>query len=62
MKGPRDLTKSLSGYKTGWVAVNTKGKVVSHAKTFKEISEEVKKTKEDISLLPASDNYFGFIT
>jgi len=56
-----DLTKPLAKYKSGWIALNNKNEVVEHAKTLESI---VKKTKDkkDISLLPASQNYFGIIT
>ncbi|OGG11604.1 hypothetical protein A2Z00_05250 [Candidatus Gottesmanbacteria bacterium RBG_13_45_10] len=57
-----DLTIPLSKYKSGWVAVNEdKKEIVAHAKTFSEITQKVKKLK-NIVLIPASDNYFGFIT
>lgn len=63
MKG-LDLTKQLKPYKSGWVAI-FKDKVIAHAKSFELIIEEVKKLKKpskDILLVPASKNYFGFIT
>lgn len=57
-----DLRKSLKPYTSGWVAVNKKtNEVVTHAKDFKSIAQKVGKGK-DILLIPASDNYFGFIT
>lgn len=55
-----DLTKTLSSYKSGWVAIDKKNKVVAHAKNYSEINKKVKKNKE-ILLVPASKNYFGFI-
>lgn len=58
---PIDLTKTLLPYKTGWVAINKNNKVVAHAENFSTISEKVK-NKKDILLIPASKNYFGFIT
>lgn len=63
MKG-LDLTKQLKPYKSGWVAIDN-NKVITHAKNFELIIEEIKKLKKsskDILLVPASKNYFGFIT
>lgn len=57
-----DLTKKLKGYKEGWVALDKKYKVVAAAKSFKDISEKVKNKKNGVVLMPASDNYFGFVT
>lgn len=57
-----DLIKLLKPYSDGWVAIDEKhNKVVAHEKTFASISEKVKDMK-DIILLPASKNYFGFVT
>jgi len=59
-----DLTKQLKPYKYGWIAIFN-NKVIAHAKSFKLIIEEVKKSKKpsrDILLIPASKNYFGFVT
>jgi hypothetical protein len=59
---PIDLTKTLKPYKYGWVAIDEKNnKVVAHAESFGKISERMKNC-ENVYLLPASDNYFGFIT
>ena len=57
-----DLSKKLKRYKTGWVAFDKKHNIVAFGKTFKDISEKVKKNKDDVVLLPASNNYFGYIT
>ncbi len=57
-----DLRKPLSSYSKGWVAINKKNKkVVAHAETFALISKKIKDTK-DIFLVPASKDYFGFVT
>ena len=57
-----DLRQSVKPYSSGWVAINkTSKKVVAHAKTFALISKEIKGIK-DIFLMPASKNYFGFVT
>lgn len=56
-----DLIKILKPYKSGWVAINQKNKVIAHAETFAAVSNKVKKNK-DIFLVPVSQNYFGFIT
>ena len=57
-----DLRQALKSHSQGWVAINKKNKkVVAKAKTFASISEKVKGLK-DIFLMPASENYFGFIT
>ena len=59
---PVDLTKTLKPYKSGWVAINQKNfKVVAHTKSFGAICEKTKE-KKNIFLMPASNNYFGFIT
>ncbi|HVZ11510.1 MAG TPA: hypothetical protein VG965_00620 [Patescibacteria group bacterium] len=58
-----DLKKNLKGYKKGWVAIDTrkKNKVVAHSDSLEEISKKIDGMK-NILLIPASDNYFGFIT
>ncbi len=57
-----DLTQALKGYKDGWVAIDEKNyEVVAHAENYEKIEEKVK-DRNDILLMPASDNYFGFIT
>ena len=61
MKKAIDLTKPLAKYKSGWVAINSNNEIIEHAKTLKSIVEKVK-GKEKISLLPASQNYFGLVT
>ncbi len=57
-----DLSKILKQYKSGWVAIDDKkNKVVAHAEDFESISEKVKYHK-NVFIMPASNNYFGFIT
>lgn len=56
-----DLTKSLSAYKTGWIALNKKNKVVAHAKNFSLLSKKTKGKKE-VWAIPVSNNYFGLVT
>lgn len=56
-----DLTKILKPYKSGWIAVNQKKQVIAHEKTFVTISNKVKRYK-DVFLVPASEDYFGFVT
>ena len=57
-----DLRKTLKSHSQGWVAINNKNKkVVAHAKTFASISKKVSGLK-DVFLMPASKNYFGFVT
>lgn len=58
---PIDLTKVLKPYKSGWVAIDKNYEVIAWAKTFEAITGKVKKSK-NIFLMPASKNYFGFIT
>ena len=59
---PINLKNTLKPYKFGGGAINDKtDKVVAHANSFDEISKRMKKGK-DIYLMPAADNYFGFIT
>ncbi len=59
-----DLRQALKPYSKGWLAVNKKNrKVVAHGKTFASISKKVESIKlKDIFLVPASKNYFGFVT
>jgi len=61
-----DLTKTLQDFKSGWVALNKDHEVIKTASTFKKIATEVENDKRlnqsEIILLPASDDYFGFIT
>ncbi len=57
-----DLRQALKSYSRGWVAINKKNKkVVAHAETFALISKKVKGSK-DVVLVPASKDYFGFVT
>lgn len=56
-----DLTKALSPYNYGWVAIDKNFNVVSHAKDFATICKAIKKGR-DLLLVPASKDYFGFIT
>ncbi len=57
-----DLAQALKPYTEGWVAINKRNKkVVAHAKTFELITQKIKDAK-DIILVPASKNYFGFVT
>jgi len=62
MKKAVDLTKILKPYTSGWVAVHEKtNKVIAHSKDFQSISEKARGRK-DVLLIPASPNYFGFVT
>lgn len=57
-----DLTKTLKKYKSGWVAIDEKKTtVVAHAKSFGAINKKVI-SKKDVFVMPASDEYYGFIT
>ena len=57
-----DLRQVLKPYSKGWLAISKKNKkVVAHAKTFASISKKVEGIK-DIFLVPASKQYFGFVT
>lgn len=57
-----DLTKKLKGYKSGWVAFDKSYNVVAHASNFASITNKVKNKKNLEIVMPASENYFGFIT
>lgn len=59
--GPVNLTKQLAHYKSGWVALDKKNKVIAHAKDFDSICSKVKDS-ENVLLIPASKSYFGFVT
>lgn len=57
-----DFSQILKPYKNGWVAIDQKTpKVVAHAKDYNSIAQKVGQNK-NIVLLPASENYFGFVT
>ena len=56
-----DLTKALTPYSSGWVAIDKNFNVVNHAKDFTSICKAISK-RRDLLLVPASKNYFGFIT
>lgn len=57
-----DLRQALKTSYQGWLAINKKNrKVVAKAKTFSLISEKTKGLK-NVFMVPASKNYFGFIT
>lgn len=56
-----DLSKSLKNYKSGWVAIDKKNKVVAHAENFGSICKKIEGI-QNLVLIPASNNYFGFIT
>jgi len=57
-----DLRQALRPYSKGWLAIDKKNKkVVAHAKTFASISKKIEGIK-DIFLVPASKQYFGFVT
>ncbi|MBI4129804.1 hypothetical protein HY468_00655 [Candidatus Roizmanbacteria bacterium] len=58
---PIDLTKPLRKYKSGWVALDDKKRVVAYAKTFADLMKKVKENP-GIFAVPASNNYFGFVT
>lgn len=58
---PIDLSKTLTSYISGWVAIDKENKVVVHAKDFAAICAKIKNRK-DLFLVPAAKNYFGFIT
>ncbi len=58
-----DLRAVLKDFSEGWVAIDTrnKNKVVGHSKSFVSISKKIEGRK-NILLVPASSNYFGFVT
>ena len=59
---PINLTKTIKSYKSGWVAVDErKKKVIAHARTFEAITKKAKEM-ENIFIMPAAKNYFGYIT
>lgn len=56
-----DLRKQLKPYKKGWVAIDKNHKVVAQSNTLESLSFKIRGIK-DLLLIPASDNYKGFIT
>jgi len=59
-KTPRHII-GLKKYHSGWVAISESNRVVAHGKNFTDIATKVK-NKPNITVLPASFNYFGFVT
>ena len=59
---PLDLSKKLKNYKSGWVALDKDYKVILHANNFEKLVAKVKDSKKISTIMPASGNYFGFIT
>lgn len=59
-----DLKTELKKFKKGWVALNKENKVIMHAVSFDLICKKIEnyKDKDNLLIIPASDNYFGFIT
>jgi hypothetical protein len=56
-----NLTKLTEKYKSGWIAVNKKAKVITKAKNFESLSNKVN-GKKNIYLLPITSKWFGYIT
>jgi hypothetical protein len=59
-----DLKSQLKNYKTGWVAINKDSEIIEAEKTFQAICKKLEtyQNKKDFLIIPASKNYFGFIT
>lgn len=57
-----DLSKKIKGYKKGWIALNRKHDVVEHAMTFQSLSDKIKHRDDVVVMMPASENYFGYVT
>jgi len=58
-----DLTKTLKGHKSGWVAVSKDYKeVVATGKTIKEVTENLEKEGKEGVLVPAAQSYQNFVT
>ena len=58
----RDLSVVLKDFKTGWIAVNNKNKVVVTATSFASICKKVENIQEELTLLPAAEDYSGLVT
>lgn len=56
-----NLKKTLIKYKSGWVAIDKKFKVVDHAPTFKALADKYRQ-KTNFVLMPASADYSGLVT
>lgn len=57
-----DLTKTLKKYQAGWVAIDeSKHRVVAYGEDFASINEKIK-DKKGVFIIPASKEYYGFIT
>lgn len=58
----RDLSTSLKGKKSGWVAINKKNQVVVTASSFSAINKKIEHIKEEVVLVPAAKDYSGYIS
>ena len=58
----RNLSATLKLKKKGWIAINEKNELVISASSFAALCKKVEKTKEKLTLVPAAEKYFGFIT
>ena len=59
-----DLSKTLKDYKKGWVALSSDyKKVLYNADSFIDLMNKVEKNnqKDKVVLIPAAENYRGFI-
>lgn len=57
-----DLIRALKGFKNGWVAIDEKKNiVVAHSTDFTSLIKKIG-SKKYIFLMPASEEYYGFIT
>ena len=57
-----DLTKTLTKYKKGWVAIGKNHQVVAHDDTYEGIVKKISKLEEKVILMPATEDYSQYIT
>lgn len=58
----KNLAIPLREKKTGWVALNKKNEIVASAVSFVKICKKVQQIKEELTLIPAAEDYSGYIS
>lgn len=59
---PINLTKIVSKYKSGWIAINKTNKnIIAHSRDFASLVKKVEKEK-DVVLMPAAKDFSGIVT
>ena len=56
-----DLKDSVKDFSSGWVVLDSKNKVVGHARSLPKIMKKAEKIQE-ATVMPVAKNYQGFVT